>query len=246
LGNPQQPLYNNLIQPNLPQQPMIIRPQLLPQQPNNIIQNPQYFQNIPPQQNTPIYPYQNSLNNPLQFNPYLQPNQLPPMTMRQLKYLNGGSCSGGFCADYPAGQTPKVGQNCTDDLMLADGFYCLNGTATASHPLGDTCSGVSNFECLHGYCNFSGKCDTYLNSYLSYNHPAVEQGNAYGVLSCVDSSNCTYNVSGVSISAQKLGFSCLPTLYAPTYQYFCQLGGGEPIFRHIVDYVRFSLLNYLK
>jgi hypothetical protein len=148
------------------------------------------------------------------------------------------ACAGAQCITQqiiPAAQA--ILQSCSGDLFLPNGYYCSNGIITQSLPLGAACSGLSNFECQSGFCNSLGRCDTFVNSYSTYALPVLQGANQYGILPCQTNSQCSYQVNGAIVSAASLGLGCLPTLYAPTQSYNCQLGGGEPIFNQVAQYV---------
>lgn len=153
-----------------------------------------------------------------------------PITIQPVPVPIQRTCVTGTC---PIINLPQ----CVNDLELEDGFYCMNGVAVPSLPYGAPCSSISQFECFHGACNSMGQCDSYVTALNSFVFPVVNGGNQHGACPCVAHTDCSYNVRGNIVPGASLGLGCLPTLYAPTQQFHCQFGGGEPIINTIAQYV---------
>ena len=142
-------------------------------------------------------------------------------------------CSSRSCIQFKC-SPPLTQGKCVRDTDAADGFYCKNGIVTAAAPKGGDCSQASNLECFHGYCNaVTKKCDTYENGLISLHLPVISNPDPTGFKSCTletVETDCVYDTISGKKSAAQLGYGCIPTKFAPSVRYFCQMGGGEPGF----------------
>lgn len=222
-----------------------------PPPPNNNT-NPQPNNNTNPQPNNNTNPPNNNTNNnsnpqPAPANPQIVQMGCVPPHPNGDKCQNGMMCQSHICI-YGVCSAPATSGQCQSEGDTADGYFCNKGTVTKCYAMNSTCYGNSIMECYHGACNKRTMlCDTFSNALANdTSKPALLGGDSTGFKSCTLATvnqDCVYNTTNGSQTAGQLGFQCLPTLYAPTVQYFCQMGGGEPTFREMAKAVRFSFLT---
>ena len=210
--------------------------------------NPPGNNTNPPGNNT--NPPGNNTNNNPQPPPVNKTNQMGCQDPVQ----NGGSCQNpmmcksGICI-FGVCSAPAISGQCQSEGDTLDGYFCKKGTVTKCYQMNETCYGDSIMECYHGACNKATmKCDTFVNAVKNdTTKPSLIGGDSTGFKTCTVATvdqDCVYNTKNGSKSASQLGFSCMATKYAPTVQYFCQMGGGEPTFLELAKAVIFSLINF--
>lgn len=175
---------------------------------------------------------------------YLPQQQGTPLQSCQPPLPVGATCNGSYPQQCSTGicvnaicTAPATNGSCGSDADCADGFFCKNGLVTPSLIVGGPCSNISPLECYRGVCLKSNlTCVSFATWYNMSNFPAVIGADLTGFKNCTPATvntDCLYNTSSGVQTATQLGFSCLPTLYAPVAQYFCQIGGGEPPFLYL-------------
>lgn len=153
-------------------------------------------------------------------------------------------CLNGACVNLKC-TSPATSGTCVSSYDAADGYLCnSNNVIIAQVPKGGACTGTFPLECYHGACNMNTKlCDTFANALATQNTSSVIGGDSTGFKSCTIATvntDCSYQFpNGTIKSANALGFSCMPTMYSPTVQYYCQMGGGESVFYTLAKQVIF-------
>jgi hypothetical protein len=248
-----------------PPPPNNTNPQPNPQ-PNNTMPNntnpmPNQQNNTMPNNTNPMPNPQpnntNPQNNSMPNNTNPQPTPQPPVNKtRKMGCIppieNNGKCQNGMMCKSKicilgVCSPPANNGNCQSESDTLDGYFCKKGTVTKCYQMNETCYGDSIMECYHGACNKATmKCDTFVNAVRNdSSKPALIGGDSTGFKTCtvatVDT-DCVYKVGNATKTASELRFQCMATKYAPTVQYFCQMGGGEPTFLEMAKAVRFTFL----
>lgn len=155
-------------------------------------------------------------------------------------------CESKICVNSKCSQAITTG-TCKGDADTAEGFYCKNGTVVAAIKVGEPCTGFGQMECIKGMCNKKTLiCMTYKEWFNSLDLPALQGGDDTGFKTCTSATadqDCIYNTSTGLKKASEVNKGCIATLYANPVQYFCEMGGGEEIFRRLVKNV--NLFRYL-